>query len=70
MNLPDPSFTDAEGTTWYVSEGDVPDHRVLYFHSVDESRRLTTFPPHWKELSRQELSMLFSQAKRTWARRQ
>lgn len=62
-------LTDVEGTTWYVSETESREDRVLFFHSVDESRRLATFPPNWAELSRQELSMLFSQAERTWKRR-
>ena len=64
-------FTDADGTPVYVSarfHGELG--RYLSFARIDESRRLETFAAHWAELSKQELSMLFSQATRTWSRKQ
>lgn len=63
-------FTAADGSPVYVSEafhGELG--RYLSFESIDESRRLTTYPPHWAELSRQELAMLYSTATRTWIRK-
>ena len=62
-------FRDPEGNAWYVSEVPGSDGRdYLSFDSLDESRRLFVYPPHWTELSRQELTMLWNQAEGTWKR--
>ena len=62
-------FKDPEGRFWYVSEVPGIDGRpYLSFDSVDESRRLFTFPPKWTELTRQQLTALFNDAEETWSR--
>ena len=63
-------FTDADGLTWYVSEGFNGTDRYLRFDSADESRCVFTYPPTWAQSSSEELAELFRLSIVTWKRGQ
>ena len=57
------SFTDADGARWQVYERSLPgyDRRSgvsLIFASDSVVRRVRQFPPHWRNLSDDELALL------------
>jgi hypothetical protein len=62
MSEPDPSerrYVDAEGVAWRVREASHGDrHRALYFESAMAFRRVSDYPPDWRDLPTAELEML------------
>jgi hypothetical protein len=52
-------YVDANGVAWCVRERSAADRvRALYFESVMAFRRVTRYPPNWRELPTGELEIL------------
>jgi hypothetical protein len=52
-------FKDAAGIRWRVREAEPAGHpRALYFETDNGFRRVTAYPPNWRDLPTSELEIL------------
>jgi hypothetical protein len=55
----DRRYVDAGGVVWCVRERDLPGRSpALYFETTNAFRRVTHYPPDWRELPTSELEIL------------